>query len=168
MLGSIYERQKKFDQAEQQFRKVLDANPDNAAVLNYYGYMLADRGVRVEEASSLIERALKQDPNNGAYLDSLGWAYYKQNRFAEAEEYLRKAIDREGNDPTILTHLGDVYLKLGQNEHAAETFERALAEWQKALPADYEAEKVGELEAQLKTLKRHLAQKSAPETVKPQ
>jgi tetratricopeptide (TPR) repeat protein len=168
MLGSIYERQKKFDQAEQQFRKVLDANPNNAAVLNYYGYMLADRGVRVDEASSLIQRALKQDPTNGAYLDSLGWAYYRQNKFTEAEEYLRKAIDREGNDPTILTHLGDVYLKLEQNERAAAIFERALAEWQKALPADYEADKVGELETQLKTLKRHLAQKSSPETAKPQ
>ena len=62
MLGAIYERQKKFDQAEQQFRKVLDVNPDNAAVLNYYGYMLADRGIRLDEATSLIQRALKQDP----------------------------------------------------------------------------------------------------------
>ncbi|MBZ5693872.1 MAG: tetratricopeptide repeat protein [Acidobacteriia bacterium] len=168
MLGSIYERQKKFDLAEQQFRKVLDANPNNAPVLNYYGYMLADRGIRIDEAASLIQRALKQEPNNGAYLDSLGWAYYKQNKLAEAEEYLRKAVEREGQDATILTHLGSVYLKLGQNERAAELFERSLSEWQKALPADYEPEKVAELEAQLKNLKRRLAQKSTPETVKPQ
>jgi len=168
MLGSIYERQKKFDQAEQQFRKVLDANPNNAAVLNYYGYMLADRGIRVDEAASLIQRALKQEPNNGAYLDSLGWAYYKQNKFAEAEEYLRKAVEREGQDPTILSHLGNVYLKMGQNEHAAELFERSLNEWQKAVPADYEPDKVAELETQLKNLKRRLAQKSTPETAKPQ
>jgi tetratricopeptide (TPR) repeat protein len=168
MLGSIYERQKKFDEAEQQFRKVLDVNPDNAAVLNYYGYMLADRGIRIDEATSLIQRALKQEPNNGAYLDSLGWAYYKQNKLAEAEENLQKAIDREGNDPTILTHLGDVYLKLGQNERASVLFERSLAEWQKATPADYEADKVAELETQLKTLKKRLAQKTSPETAKPQ
>ncbi len=168
MLGSIYERQKKFDQAEQQFRKVLDANPDNAAALNYFGYMLADRGIRVDEATSMIQRALKQEPANGAYLDSLGWAYYKQNKLAEAEEYLRKAVDREGHDPTILSHLADVYLKLGQNERAAELFERSLAEWQKALPADYEADKANEVESQLKTLKRRLAQKSSPETAKPQ
>ena len=168
LLGSIYERQKRFDQAEQQFRKVLEVNPDNAPVLNYYGYMLADRGVRVAEAASLIQRALKQEPNNGAYLDSLGWAYYKQNKLVEAEEYLRKAIDREGDDPTILSHLADVYLKLGQNERAADYFERSLTAWQKALPADYEADKVTELEAQLKTLKRRLAQKSSPDTGKPQ
>ena len=168
VLGSIYERQKKFDDAEQEFRKVLDVNPNNGPVLNYYGYMLADRGIRVDEAASLIQRALQQEPNNGAYLDSLGWAYYKQNKLVEAEEYLRKAIDREGNDPTILSHLADVYLKLGQNERAAELFERALAEWQKALPADYEADKVTAIEAQLKTLKRRLAQKTPAETAKPQ
>ncbi|HXU22175.1 MAG TPA: tetratricopeptide repeat protein, partial [Verrucomicrobiae bacterium] len=168
LLGSIYERQKRFDQAEQQFRKVLQVNPDNAPVLNYYGYMLADRGIRLDEAGSLIERALKQEPNNGAYLDSLGWAYYKQNKLPEAEENLRKAIDRQGNDPTILSHLGDVYLKLGQKERAAETFELALAEWRKAVPADYEADKVTELEAQLRSLKKHLAQKSSPDSAKPQ
>lgn len=168
LLGSIYERQKRFDQAEQQFRRVLEVNPDNAPVLNYYGYMLADRGIRLDEAGSLIERALKQEPNNGAYLDSLGWAYYKQNKLPEAEENLRKAIDRQGNDPTILSHLGDVYLKLGQNERAAETFELALSEWRKAAPADYEADKVTELEAQLKSLKKHLAQKSSPDSEKPQ
>jgi tetratricopeptide (TPR) repeat protein len=168
MLGAIYERQKKFDQAEQQFRKVLGVNPNNAPVLNYYGYMLADRGIRLDEAASLIERAVKQDPQNGAYLDSLGWAYFKQNKLAEAEEYLRRAVDREGQDPTILSHLGDVYLKLGQPERAADLYERAMAEWQKALPADYQAEKVGELEGQLKILKRRLAQKAAPETAKPQ
>jgi tetratricopeptide (TPR) repeat protein len=168
VLGSIYERQKKFDEAEQEFRKVLDANPNNGPVLNYYGYMLADRGVRVTEATSLIQRALKQEPNNGAYLDSLGWAYFKQNKLAEAEEYLRRAVEREGDDPTILSHLAEVYLKLGQHERAAELFERSLAQWQKALPADYEAEKVTAVEAQLKNLKRRLAQKTPAETAKPQ
>jgi tetratricopeptide (TPR) repeat protein len=168
MLGAIYERQKKFDLAEQEFRKVLDQNPNNAQVLNYYGYMLADRGIRLNEATSLIEKAVSQEPNNGAYLDSLGWAYYKQNKLAEAEEYLRKAVDHDSHDPTILSHLGNVYLKLGQNERAAELLERAVSEWQKAVPADYDSEKVNELDTQLKNLKRRLAQKSSPETAKPQ
>lgn len=168
MLGSIFERQKKYNEAEAQFRKVLDLNPENAPVLNYFGYMLADRGVRIDEATSLIERALKVDPNNGAYLDSLGWAYYRQNRLTEAEQYLRKAIERQGNDPTILGHLGDVYLKLGDTQQAAATFERALQQWQKAAPADYEPAKVTELDAQLKKLKKRLAQKSSPDPGKSQ
>jgi len=147
---------------------VLDVNPGNAAVLNYYGYMLANRGLRLEEATSLIQQAVQQEPNNGAFLDSLGWAYYKQNKLTEAEQYCQMAVDREGHDPTILSHLGDVYLKLGRNDRAAELFERSLAEWQKALPADYEVDKVNEIDAQLKTLKKRLAQKSSPDSVKPQ
>jgi len=143
-------------------------NPNNAAVLNYYGYMLADRGIRLEEAAAMIQRAVTQEPNNGAYLDSLGWVYFKQNKLAEAEESLRKALARSSHDPTIIGHLGDVYMKLGQTERAAEFWERALVEWQRAVPADYEAEKVGELDAQLKSLKRHMAQKSGTETAKPQ
>lgn len=168
MLGAIYERQKKYDLAEQEFRKVLDQNPNNAAVLNYYGYMLADRGVRLQEATSLIQKAVKQEPNNGAYLDSLGWVYYKQDRLAEAEEYLRKAVDHDNNDPTILSHLGDVYLKMGQNQQAADTFERALNEWQKAVPADYDAQQVNKVDEQLKNLKKRLAQKSSPDAARPQ
>jgi tetratricopeptide (TPR) repeat protein len=168
MLGAIYERQKKFDQAEQEFRKALEVSPGNASVLNYYGYMLADRGVRLEEATAMIKQAVTQEPGNGAYLDSLGWAYYKQNKLTEAEENLRKASERQKHDPTILGHLGDVYAKLGQSDQAAIYWERALAEWQKAVPADYETDKVNELDAQLKNLKRRTAQKTTPDSAKPQ
>jgi tetratricopeptide (TPR) repeat protein len=168
MLGAIYERQKKYDQAEEQFRKVLQINPRNASVLNYYGYMLADRGVRLDEATALIKRAITEESANGAYLDSLGWAYYKQNRMAEAEEYMRKAAEHAGHDPTVLDHYGDVEAKLGRSERAAELWEKALAEWQKSLPADYEAEKVNDLEKKLKNLKRRLAQKASTGESKPQ
>jgi tetratricopeptide (TPR) repeat protein len=168
LQGAIYERQKKFDQAETEFRKVLDVNPNSASVLNYYGYMLADRGVRLPEATAMIQKAVAQEPSNGAYLDSLGWAYYKQNKLTEAEETLRKAADRESHDPTILGHLGDVYAKLGQMDRAGQYWERALTEWQRAVPADYEADKVNELDAQLKNLKRRTAQKTSPDAPKPQ
>src|SRR5277367_4944104 len=168
MLGAIYERQKKFDQAEQEFRKALEVNPGNASVLNYYGYMLADRGVRLEEATAMIKQAVTQEPSNGAYLDSLGWAYYKQNKLTEAEENLRKANERQKHDPTILGHLGDVYAKLGESDQAVIYWQRALAEWQKAVPADYETDKVNELDAQLKNLKRRTAQKTTPDSAKPQ
>jgi tetratricopeptide (TPR) repeat protein len=169
MLGAIYERQKKYEQSEAEFKKALEADPKNAAVLNYYGYELADRGVRLEEATSMIHRALEQEPSNGAYLDSMGWVYYKQNKLAEAEEYLKKAVDRSAHDPTILGHLGDVYAKMGRTERAAALWEKALAEWQHALPADYEADKVSELDQRLKNLKRSkVAEKPAPADTKPQ
>ncbi len=75
LLGGVYERQKKYDQAEQAFQGVLAINPRNGPVLNYYGYMLADRGLRLDEAVSLVQRALAEDPANGAYLDSMGWRH---------------------------------------------------------------------------------------------
>ena len=169
MLGAIYERQKKYEQSEAEFKKALEADPKNAAVLNYYGYELADRGVRLEEATAMIHHALEQEPSNGAYLDSMGWVYYKQNKLAEAEEYLKKAVDRSAHDPTILGHLGDVYAKMGRTERAAALWEKALAEWQHALPADYEADKVTELDLRLKNLKRSkVAEKPAPADTKPQ
>jgi tetratricopeptide (TPR) repeat protein len=169
MLGAIYERQKKYEQSEAEFKKALEADPKNAAVLNYYGYELADRGVRLEEATSMIHHALEQEPSNGAYLDSMGWVYYKQNKLAEAEEYLKKAVDRSAHDPTILGHLGDVYAKMGRTERAAALWEKALSEWQHALPADYEADKVNELDQRLKNLKRSkVAEKPAPADTKPQ
>src|SRR5262249_57241906 len=78
LLGAIYERQKFYDKAEEQFKKVLAVNPKNAPVLNYYGYMLGDLGIRLDEAQSLVERALKEEPYNGGFLGSLRWAYFRE------------------------------------------------------------------------------------------
>jgi len=167
LLGAIFERQKKFDQAEEQFRKVLDANPRNASTLNYYGYMLADRGIRLDEATDLIKRALTDDPNNAAYQDSLGWAYYKQNMLEKAEELLRQAVIREGHDPTILSHLGDVYAKMGKDSLAEAQWQKSLDEWHRALPADFEAAKMAEVEQKISALKRRLAQQKTPGDSKP-
>jgi tetratricopeptide (TPR) repeat protein len=167
LLGAIFERQKKFDQAEEQFRKVLDANPRNASTLNYYGYMLADRGIRLEEATDLIKRALADDPSNAAYQDSLGWAYFKQNKLDEAEGFLRKAATRESHDPTILSHLGDVYAKMGKDSLAEAQWQKSIDEWHRALPADFEPGKMAEVEQKITALKRRLAQQKTPGDPKP-
>ncbi len=161
LLGAIYERQKMFDRAEIEFKKVLAANPTNAAVLNYYGYMLGDLGIRLDEAHEMVQKALKEEPYSGAYLDSLGWIYYKQNKLNEAEATLRRALQRESHDATIHSHLGDVYSKTGRADLAAAEWEKSLAEWRKALPADLENDKVAELEKKLGQVKRRVAQKSS-------
>jgi tetratricopeptide (TPR) repeat protein len=167
LLGAIYERQKQFDKAEDQFKKILAVNPKNAIVLNYYGYMLADRGIRLEEAQDMIQRALEQDPYNGAYLDSLGWVYFRQGRFEDAEISLRKAADREQHDPTIRSHLGDVYAKQGRMEQAAVEWEKSLAEWRRSLPADVENDKIAEVEKKLGQVKHRVAQKTPAADAKP-
>jgi tetratricopeptide (TPR) repeat protein len=158
LLGGMYERQKKYEQAEQAFKNVLVLNPQNAPALNYFGYMLADRGVRLDEATDLLRRALDIEPNNAAYLDSMGWIFYKQNKLPEAESYIRKAIGRDSHDPTMLSHLGDVLAKSGRGELAAVEWEKSLAEWRRAVPAEFEEEKVMELEQKISGVKRRLAQ----------
>ncbi len=167
LLGAIFERQKKFDQAEEQFRKVLDANPHSASTLNYYGYMLADRGVRLDEAVDLIRRALVEDPGNAAYEDSLGWAYFKQDKLTEAEELLRHAAMRESHDPTILSHLGDLFAKMGKDDLAEAQWQKSLDEWHRALPADLEPAKMAEVEQKITALKRRLAQQKTTSDPKP-
>src|SRR6266571_4669453 len=166
LLGAIYERQKLYDRAEDEFKKVLAVNPKDAAVLNYYGYMLGDLGIRLDEAQALVERALKEEPYNGGYLDSLGWIYFKENKTADAEAMLRKAVGRERHDPTIHAHLGDVYAKLGRPDLAAAEWEKSLAEWHRSLPADLETDKVAELEKKLSQSKHRVAQKSAASDAK--
>jgi len=168
LLGAIYERQKFFDRAEEQFKKALAVNPRNAPVLNYYGYMLGDLGIRLDEAQALVQSALKEEPFNGAYLDSLGWIYLKENKLADAEATLRKALERESHDATIHSHLGDLYVKTGRPEQAAREWEKSLAEWRRSLPADVENEKVAELEKKLSQVKHRVAQKSSVQDAKPQ
>jgi len=168
ILGAIYERQKFFDRAEDQFKKALAVNPKNGSVLNYYGYMLGDLGQRLDEAADLVQRALKEEPYNGAYLDSMGWIYYKQNKLTEAEATLHKAVERDSHDPTIHSHLGDVYAKLGRTELAAAEWEKSLSEWRHALPADVENDKIAEIEKKLGQTKHRVAQKSSAQEAKPQ
>ena len=167
MLGAVYERQKQYERAEDEFKKVLDVNPRNAQVLNYYGYMLADRGLRLDEAQDLIQRAVELEPQNGAYLDSLGWVYFKQNRLEASEAMLRKAVEHEPHDPTIREHLGDVLARQGRTEQAAAEWEKSLAEWHRSLPADLESDKVAEVEKKLNQVKHRVAQKAPAGDAKP-
>jgi tetratricopeptide (TPR) repeat protein len=154
LLGSVFERQKQYDRAEEQFKKVLAVNPLNAAAANYMGYMLADRGVRLEESVQYIQKALELEPNNGAYLDSLGWAYFKMRRFDEAEAYLEKAARLIPSDPTIREHLGRVYLQLGKKRQAQEQWERALKEGPRAVGSEFDAEQAARLRKELEELKQ--------------
>jgi tetratricopeptide (TPR) repeat protein len=144
-LAAVYERQKDFDRAESIFKDILKANPQNAVALNYIGYMLADRGIRLEEALRYVKEALAIDPQNGAYLDSLGWAYFKLNDLANAEIYLLKADGLVKNDPTIDEHLGDLYFKTG-NLQKAEEF------WKRSVSIGTEQEDVQKVRRKLETL----------------
>ena len=162
MRGAMFERQKNFPSAEAEFRKALESNPNNAAVLNYLGYMLADRNVRLTEARELIQRAVDREPGNGAYLDSLGWVYFRLNQLPEAEEQLRKAMDSMAKDPTVHEHLGDVYAKEGKLREAIGQWQNALKQWQSNSPGDVEPEEVARVQKKLDEGKVKLAREGKP------
>jgi tetratricopeptide (TPR) repeat protein len=160
MQGSIYERQKKYDQAEQAFRDVLQQNPSNSMALNYLGYMLADRNVHLEEALTLVKKALDFDPQNYNYIDSLGWVYFKLGKYEQAEENLRHAADKSPNDATIQDHLGELYAHTNRFKLAAAHWEHALDEWNKSMPGDVDQSDVVRVTKKLESTKVKLAQQT--------
>jgi tetratricopeptide (TPR) repeat protein len=161
MLGSVYEREKRYDLAEEQFKKVLKVNPLSAPAANYLGYMLADRGVRLDESLKYIKKAIELEPNNGAYIDSLGWVYFKMSRYDLAEPNLEKAARLILNDPTIHEHLGHLYLRTGRKALAQGEWERALKEWPTATSSDFDAEQAAKLQKQLDDLKLRTAKEGS-------
>ena len=126
-LGAVQEQSDRFAAAERAFRTLLDSDPDHAPALNYLGYMLADRGIRLQESVTLLKRAIEMDPHNGSYLDSLGWAYFKLDRLDLAEPPLRAAGDQLPGNSVVQDHLGDLLHRLGRPNEAIRAWERALA-----------------------------------------
>jgi tetratricopeptide (TPR) repeat protein len=166
LSGAIYERQKKHDLAEEKFRKVLEINPESAITLNYLGYMLADANIKLQESLELLKKAIELDPYNGAYLDSIGWAYYRLEKYDLAEDYLLRAVNRVSRDATIHDHLGDLYFKTGRLHEAAAEWERALAAWQATSPTEHDSDAVAKLEDKLHTVKLRLARETGKGTPK--
>ena len=126
LLGVAYERTDQRSKAVNEFRRVLDLDPDFHAALNYLGYTYAESGENLEEALSLVGRAVALEPDNGSYVDSLGWTYYQLGRHEQARDILERAVRLEPADATLQEHLGDVYVALGQKERAREAYRRAL------------------------------------------
>ena len=119
--------------------------------------MLADRGVRLDEAADLIHKAVDLDPENGAYLDSLGWVNFRLNKLDEAERNLRESIERTAGDPTVYDHLGDVYLKQGKVKEAVSQWELSLQEWGKSPQSEQDPVEVAKVTKKLESAKVRLA-----------
>jgi Tfp pilus assembly protein PilF len=160
LRGAMFERQKKFTESEAEFRKVLAANPNHAATLNYLGYMMADRGVHLDEARDLIVKALDRAPNTAAYLDSLGWVLFRLNKLPEAEETLRQAIEYMSRDATVHDHLGEVYLREGKIKQAVEQFQSSVKEWQTSSPSEMDHAEMAKVQKKLDDAKVRLAKET--------
>jgi tetratricopeptide (TPR) repeat protein len=127
-IGSILEKRKRIDEAAVAFKHVLRIHPGDAQAANYLGYMWAEAGIRLDSAKTLIEAALKKDPNNGAYLDSYAWVFYKIGDYEKALNYMKKALEQESvhNDPVPYEHIGDIYFKLNDYKSAEDAYKRSL------------------------------------------
>jgi len=131
-LGAFYGELKNNVLLEEELKKAISLKPDYAQALNFLGYTYVENNKNLKQAEDLIKRALKVDPDNGAYIDSLGWLYYKRGRFKEAKETLKKAVSFM-QDAVIYDHLGDVFFKI-------KDINNARLNWQEALKLDSKQE----------------------------
>ncbi|MEW6543001.1 MAG: tetratricopeptide repeat protein [Nitrospirota bacterium] len=125
-LGTAYDKLNRFDDVVRAMEAALKLDPQHADALNYLGYSYTERGIKIEEALSLIQRAVSLKPNNGYYIDSLAWAFFKMNRFDEALAEMKKAVSLVKDDPVIFEHLGEIYLKQHRLTEAREAWLRSL------------------------------------------
>ncbi len=128
-LGAVFEEQDRPVEAEKAFRQALAMDPLHAPTLNYLGYMLAERGMKLDEAVKMLTQAVQIEPNNGSYLDSLGWAYFKKGQLQKAREYLVRAGEQMPENSVIQEHVGDLLFAMRE-------FDGAIAAWQRSLNGD--------------------------------
>lgn len=126
-LGAVYDKLNRFDDLVKQMEAAIRIDPKHSNALNYLGYIYVDRGLHLEQAVDLIQRALELKPNDGYYIDSLGWAYFKLGKFDDALDHLKKAAAVVPDDAVIQEHLGEVYLKKALSNEAREAWIKALA-----------------------------------------
>ncbi|WP_088345295.1 MULTISPECIES: tetratricopeptide repeat protein [Rhodomicrobium] len=124
--GVCYERMKDWPKAEADLKKALDIDANQELTLNYLGYSWVDQNLNVKEAMELIRRAVQKRPNDGYFVDSLGWAYYRQADFQQAVKQLERAVELKPDDPVINDHLGDAYWKVGRRLEAQFQWKQSL------------------------------------------
>ncbi len=124
-LGLIYNAQKKYAECDSVYQRALDLDSASALINNNYAYSLSERGERLKEALIMSKKAIKAEPENSSYLDTMGWIYYKLEDYKKAEEYLKKALNVNEKSPVILEHLGDVVFKIGRKSYAKELWQKA-------------------------------------------
>ncbi len=125
-LGTAYDKLDRFDDVVRALETAIKLDPHHADALNYLGYSYADRGIRIDQALSLTKQAVALKPDNGYYVDSLGWAFFKSGQLTEALVELKRAAALVGDDPVIYEHLGDIYAKQQRLSDAREAWLHAL------------------------------------------
>ena len=138
-----YERLNQWPKAEPDFQKAIELNPNEPLILNYLGYSWVDRNEHIDQAVDLIKKAVSLKPDDGYYVDSLGWAFYRMGRFDEAVQQLERAVELKAGDPTINDHLGDAYWRAGRKLEAQ-------FQWSTSLSSKPEPDEIAKIQAKLK------------------
>ena len=146
VLAQVQEAKGDAQGAERSLRELLERDPQDATALNFLGYILADRGDRVDEALSLVQRALKIEPDNPSFLDSLGWAYFRQGRLDLADRPLTDAAAKLPTSSVVQDHLGDLRFKQGR-------YAEATAAWEQSLKGDGESIDRAQIERKVRDAK---------------
>jgi len=151
-LGAVFDKQKKFNDAESVLRQLIAREPNNAIALNYLGYMLAERGERLGESVDYLKRALAIDPENGSYLDSIGWAYFKDGKFDLALDNLKKAADQLTTNSVVQDHYGEILYRLGR-------YNDAILAWTRALAGDGDSVDKADLDKKIRSARQKLSKR---------
>ena len=150
LRGALDERQKHYDSAEEQFRKILAIDSNNSMTLNYLGYMLGDRGVKLDDALAMVQKAVQLDPQNGAYLDSLGWVYFKMGQYRAGRSQPAQGQRAYRTGPAVHDHLGEFTKRLAGCGWPLAQWEQSLAEYARTVPADAETSDVNKVQKKLR------------------
>jgi tetratricopeptide (TPR) repeat protein len=156
--GAAAEQAGLYDKAADLLRKSIALDPENSAeTFNYLGYMWADHNMNLDEAETMIRRALQSEPNNASYLDSLGWVEFRKGQFDRAlNDLLQAAKTAPREDSVVFEHIGDTYLKLNRTREALEA-------WQKALSLDPKNKNLADkIQTTKKTIGKDLPEKTNP------
>ena len=121
-----FEQMKDYVQVEKALKRILASDPNYPEALNFLGYVYALQGIHLDQAEDMIRRALEQKPDDGYYLDSLAWVYYKNRDYAKAVRTQKKAMEKITDDPVMHEHLGDMLWRTGDQKGARQAWQQAI------------------------------------------
>lgn len=145
-IGTLYEKKGETEKALVVMEDVLKIEPDYPNALNFVGYSWAEKGIKLDEAETMIRKALLKKPDDGAIIDSLGWVYYKKGNYQLALTALLEASQLLPDDPTIAEHIGDAYTAL-------KDYNKAFPYYEKSIQLEKDVKKKKAVEEKLKTIK---------------
>lgn len=126
MMGLIYDGRKDYAKSDSIYSIAVGIDSTDIMIMNNYAYSLAERGIALDRALKMVQKAIDKEPNNSSYLDTIGWVYFKLKNYEKAIYYIKRALEEDEGNSTLLDHLGDVYFKMGKKELALEMWQNAL------------------------------------------